>query len=298
MGWKLRCTAAGFKALLPFQEQLRLAKDRVLGYQHEPAKDAHTIRDGLSMIEILDCVPGSVILEIGTGWQPMIPVLYSLAGAARVYTVDLHRLVRHETFLAALGSLRENKQEIAARLCIPEEAVDHVVRECRSFEERCAELRIHYLAPCDCTALPLDAGALDIVVSRAVLEHIPPQVIDKIFGEARRLLRADGRMCHLIDHSDHWSHQDKSISAVNFLRYSDSLFRLTCIHPQSYQNRLRHPEYIEMLTSAGFAVLEERRVCEPANLKALLRLPLAERFRRFSAEDLATTSSTILAQCA
>ena len=32
-----------------------------------------------------DPISGSTMMEIGTGWQPMIPILFSLGGAARVY---------------------------------------------------------------------------------------------------------------------------------------------------------------------------------------------------------------------
>src|SRR5271168_2608095 len=36
-------------------------------------------------------VEGRRILEIGTGWYPTLPMCLALAGAQRVYTVDLQR---------------------------------------------------------------------------------------------------------------------------------------------------------------------------------------------------------------
>ena len=75
----------------------------------------------------------------------------------------------------------------------------------------------------------LPDASLDVVTSRAVLEHVPPDVIQDIFNESFRLLNANGLACHIIDNSDHWQHGDLRLSRVNFLRFSDFTFRLTCM---------------------------------------------------------------------
>ena len=105
-------------------------------------------------------------------------------------------------------------------------------------------------------------------------------------------------MLHLVDHSDHWSHRDRSITAVNFLRYSDSRFSLTCLNPQNYQNRLWHSEYVKMPNAAGFEVLREDKEVKPDCLLALRDIALDRRFSGFAPEDLATTRSTILCAAA
>jgi ubiquinone/menaquinone biosynthesis C-methylase UbiE len=292
--WQIKCLIDTAKAVLPFQEPLRRLKDRILGYQREPNRETSTIRDGLILIEWLGTVKGAKVLEIGAGWQPMIPILLSLAGA-EVYMADLHRLIRHETFCSALDAIRQNRDEISERLRLTPDAVDCATRECQDMEGRFRELGLTYLAPCDCRHLELKTGSIDIVTSRAVLEHIPPAVIADIFIEASRVLRPAGIMLHEVDHSDHWSHHDRTISAVNFLRYPDWLFRLTCINPQNYQNRLRHSEYLAMLKSTGFLVKRELRTVNPACVGILSEMRVAARFQHFSPEDLATTCSILLA---
>lgn len=47
---------------------------------------------------------GATVLEIGTGGQPLLPILFSLAGCT-VYMTDLHRLIRPDTFNAALSAI-------------------------------------------------------------------------------------------------------------------------------------------------------------------------------------------------
>ena len=299
--WQIKCAKDSAKAVLPFQRQLRRLKDSMVGYKREPKKDRNTVRDGLALIDWLGNVAGANVLEVGSGWQPMIPILFSLAGA-KVYLTDMYPLMRGDTFRAALDAIRESREEIIARLHIPADALDRVTRECSDaeMEGRLKELRFEYLAPCDCRRLDLSPGSVDVVMSRAVLEHISPDVIDGIFREAHRLLPPGGRMIHLVDHSDHWSHRDPSIDAVNFLRYPDWLFSLTCINPQNYQNRLRHSQYRTMLESAGFALKSEERTVDPQCLESVLKMQsnrtIAEKFQSFGQEDLATVNSILLAE--
>ena len=300
MRWQVKCMIDNAKALLPFQAQLRRLKDRLVPYQPNLDDDIHTIQQGIRQVQWVDAVSpirGTTVLEVGSGWQPMIPVLYSLAGAARVYLTDLNVLLRPDTFAAALRALRTQRAAILRELKLEAQTLDHALREdpAASMERRLEELRLVYLAPCDCRKLNLPAESVDVVTSRACLEHIPPDVLLDIFHESHRLLKHGGLACHWVDPSDHWEHQDKSLSRVNFLKYSDALFRLTFINPINYQNRLRHPEYVQMLDTAGFRLVREERQVDEASLRRLPHMRLTERFRKFSYEDLATIDSLLLA---
>jgi SAM-dependent methyltransferase len=163
-------------------------------------------------------------------------------------------------------------------------------------QQRLQELNLVYLAPCDCGSLPFEPGSVDIVISRDVLEHIPPPIIENIFREAHRILRAGGIMLHLVDHSDHWSHRDSRINAVNFLRYPDWLFKLTCVHPQHYQNRLRHSQYRTIIERTGFRLKSEEGTVDPECLQSLSTMPITRKFRSFDSKDLATVNSILLAE--
>ena len=300
MRWQVKCAIDSVKALLPFQAQLRRLKDRFVPYVPNADDDLHTIQQGIRQAQWINPVlplQGATVLEIGSGWQPMIPVLLSLAGASRVYLTDLNVLLRPDTFSAALHALRTQRQTIVDELQVDPETLDRVLREDRAvpMQERLEEMRLVYLAPCDCRKLNLPPESLDVVTSRACLEHIPPQVLQDILHESHRLLKRGGLACHWVDPSDHWEHQDKSLSRVNFLKYSDGVFRWTYVNPINYQNRLRHPEYGEMLSKANFRLIREERTLDQASLHSLAHLRLAKRFRRFSHEDLATIDSLFLA---
>jgi SAM-dependent methyltransferase len=294
--WKLRCAIEGAKGLLPFQRQLRSAKQRIFGSaSSEESGDALVIDNGLEMIEWLGSVSGAKVLELGTGWRPIVPILFSLAGAD-ICTVDLHPLMHLPSFRAALAVVRQNREQIAQRLGIERSAIDYVTRECHDMSDRLRELRIEYRSPCDFRESGLESTSFDMFISRSVLEHVPTPVIEGILREAHRILRPGGRMMHRVDHSDHWAHSDPAITKANFLKYPNWLFRLTYLNPVHYHNRLRSPEFLSMLSDAGFSLVKKRLIVDDRSLKFLEKQAVASRFRSLTLRDLATTGSVVLAE--
>jgi hypothetical protein len=49
-----------------------------------------------------------------------------------------------------------------------------------------------------------------------------------------------------------------------------------------------------MLEECGFEILRAERIVDERSLRELAKFPLASRFRRFGAEDLATVDSYLL----
>ena len=61
---------------------------------------------------------------------------------------------------------------------------------------------------------------MDIVISRVVLEHIPPAQLRCLHDDFARALRQGGIVSHVVDNSDHREHRDKRLSRIEFLRVS------------------------------------------------------------------------------
>src|SRR5579871_6752114 len=301
MRWQVKCMIDNAKGALPFQVHLRRLKDRISPYQPNLHRDLDAIVQGIRQVNwVSEVLPihGATVLEIGSGWQPIVPLLYSLAGAAQVFLTDINVLLRPDTLAAALYSLGTQRQVILDELNLDPNFLGYALRKDpgATMEARLKEMRLVYMAPCDCRNMKLSADSLDVVTSRNCLEHIPPDVLQEIFHESYRLLKPGGVACHLVDHSDHWEHNDKNLSRVNFLKYSDSFFRWTYIfNSLNYQNRLRHPQYIGMLHKVGFRVVREEHSVDEASMRHLGQMRLPERFRGFSTEELATLDSLLLA---
>lgn len=299
MKWQVRLLKNSLFALLPFPQTARKLKRRFLPYP--AAIDPWTLEQGLQQVELLRSAGfdfrGKTILELGTGWQPIIPLLFRLAGVGEVLMVDAQRLLDVRLLRETAQNLTEKRRLIADRLGMSEGEVVRclAIEPAADLEHMLVSFRLRYLAPADAGALGLPSGSIDAVTSRAVLEHIPPTVIARLFAEFARLLRPRGMMCHMIDNSDHWEHGDKSISRVNFLKFEDSVWRITLLNPLDYQNRLRHFEYLALLQQAGFRVVKDASVPDTDAMGALEHMRICSRYSDAPREQLAILTSNLVA---
>ncbi len=275
------------KSLIPFLPVARRLKRRILPYQDNLGNSRLALANGLQMIRLLRSVDANIrgdILEVGSGWLPVIPLLFHLCGARRVVMTDIERLMDAQTIERARRLIGEDLGPVARELGLDEaEAADKL----RS------GFQPDYVVPWDSARHP--AGSVDIVVSRAVLEHVPPPAIEAWTADFSRILRPGGVICHFIDNSDHWEHQDKSLSRVDFLRYEDGLFwRMACRETQAYQNRLRHGDYLALFRRHGWTAVVDDGVPDEKCLRDLQTLPLASTFRGHEPRDLAILTSVFV----
>jgi len=292
--WHLNAAMGTVKALIPFQETLRRAKRRFVPYRTDEAVDQGLLGDGLQMIDALQSVgldiKPSVVLEVGSGWHPVIPLLFHLAGARRIKMTDQVSLMDASLVASAASFIERNKARLAAcQIDLPAEWTSAIKRDSQSLERMLDALRIDYDASFEFSKLA--NGSIDVLVSRAVLEHIRPDVLTSLLAQFRRVLKPGGHMCHVIDNTDHYAHADKSINYVNFLRFEDWQWRLLTINPFAYTNRLRHSDYRRLLVAAGFRIVREVTRVDKKSLASLGCMPLAAKFRDKDLEDLATATS-------
>lgn len=277
--------ASAAKALVPLQPQLRRLKRRIVPYRDNPNNSALALADGLEQVQLLRAAGATFgdVLEFGTGWLPIIPFLFCLAGARQLVLTDVERLLDRQTIERAKRYIRENAHIVAAALRTP--APEILARLDAALSR--------YHAPWDCGDQP--SHSVDIITSRAALEHIPPRSLDSLFDEFRRIVRPNGFMCHIVDNSDHWEHQDKRLSRVNFLRYEEGwCWRLACLNVQSYQNRLRHSDYLALFRRHGWEIVAAEGEPDRQCLKDLRTLPLASDFAHRDRNDLAILRSAFV----
>ncbi len=275
------------KSALPFQDEIRSIKRRFSPYRPDLSNILATCGQGGLNFRLLRSVgiepwSAGVVMELGTGWLPIIPLLFHAAGNRLVLT-DVQRLMDDDTVRQARAVLRANAAAVAADLGCAEETL--LAGLDRPFDY---EYRVPW-SPGD-----LPAASVDLIVSRTVFEHIPAALLDGYMEEFARILRPGGAMLHNIDNSDHWEHHDKSLSRLNFLRYEEGDWYWKLMSRCRSQNRLRHSDYVALFRRHGWTVLEEITEIDPRSLGDLETLPLASRFRSYDRSDLATISSTFV----
>jgi SAM-dependent methyltransferase len=183
--------------------------------------------------------------------------------------------------------VRERRDYIIEKLGRAE--IERIDVEDGTIAEMMKRLGLTYLVPYRPEMSP-NASA-DIIVSRAVFEHIPANTLETMLSNFRRILVPGGAMVHFIDCSDHYWQCDHSISRCNFLKYEDWQWRLLSLNPQSYHNRLRHSDFAAMFKRHGFKIIFEYRLTRGGEQREVAVMKLASRFTGRDVEDLAALSS-------
>ena len=241
-------------------------------------------------------VADSTILELGTGWYPVIPIGFFLSGAEKVYTVDISALTNREKVLETMArylvyfengqlqhlSFQKDRLETLCEL--------HKAAEGLSLEEILKKLRIQYLVA-DARNLELPNDSIDGITSNNTFEHVYPDVLEEILKEFKRVLKTDGLMSHFIDMSDHFAHLDKTITIYNFLQFSATRWQFidNTIQPQ---NRWRISHFRLLYEQLGIPVTEELN--RPGDLEALNSVPIDKSFQHISKADLAISHSYLV----
>jgi ubiquinone/menaquinone biosynthesis C-methylase UbiE len=112
------------------------------------------------------------------------------------------------------------------------------------------------MAPYDARNTALSPESIDFIHTTSTLEHIEEEDIKIILKECYRILRPNGIISFLIDLKDHFSYSDNTLSKYNFLRYSSKKWNFVN-SSINFQNRLRYPDYLSMITGAHFEILEQ-----------------------------------------
>lgn len=218
-------------------------------------------------------IDSATVLEIGTGWFPVIPITLALGGAKQVLMTDLTPHLDAITFEATVNFLRGEGGEYAG------------LEKVMSIDQ----LRLKYLAPFRSSQVP--DGSLDLIVSRTVLEHIPPDDLRSLLVALKPKLAPHGIMVHCVDHSDHLEHRDKRLSKVNFLTWPDWKHSLVNALTNEGENRLRHSDYPRLFEETGFRVLLAEGEVDPKTQRQVAQLDLAPRFRNVDSAEAATLRS-------
>ena len=302
MDWKIKGYIQKVLGGIPGGEHLNDRLQMVGGLRNFAGNISAKVSDWKQTCEYLSevrfAIPGATIVEIGTGWYPVLPICFSFAGAQRINTYDIHRHINAKLTARALTCLEPHLDAIAVFCNSGPAAVREKHRQllhASGIDEILSLAGIEYFAPGDARQTGLPSNSVDLVYSNSVFEHVPKQAILEILQESQRILKPGGLALHNIGCNDHYAFFDPSISFVNFLRFSEAEWR-PWNNSLQYQNRLRAPQFLDMATEAGLKVIYKRTHVRPGSREALAQFAVAPEFRQFSPEDLATTTLDFISQ--
>ena len=306
MNWRRKAQIQKAIAALPLSNEIYYAIQRYAGSLRKGrANPLDWYQAGRQMAEwIREAgreVEGMRLLEVGTGRNVNLPTALWLCGAAQVVTVDLNPYLSSALVFESNEYARQHEAEVLrafgaeAERPLFRERLAQLFDFRRNLDGLLKLMNVEYLPRADASVLPLDSQTLDAHVSYAVFEHIPADVLARILAEARRVLKPDGLLLHIVDPSDHFSHDDDSITAINFLQFSESDWEKWAGNKFMYHNRLRAFEYLRLFEEAGARLLRRTEALDEPSLSALRNgFPLHRQFQHIRPEELAVRSLNVL----
>lgn len=225
---------------------------------------------------------GKTVLELGSGWAPIIPYFFThFAAASNVVTYDINEHYDAKT-IAKLNAYYKSEFNIDVATEKGKYTLPNNIK--------------YYPNKNLANPKTLSSDAVDVIFSRFVLEHIPPADLLKIHENFAQVLPKSSYVLHMISPSDHRAYNDSSLSYYDFLKYSPSEWKKK--HTKfDYHNRLRLPNYLEIFEKAGFEVVSlAYDTCDKTSekYKKFKELTLHKDFENYTEEELLAGSINVL----
>ena len=221
---------------------------------------------------------GKNVLEIGSGWMPIMPYLLKIEGECNtVFTFDINNHY-HNKYIDELNAQFKNDGNLKVSqsgLHLPD--------------------FVKYYPNSNVIGADLPQN-VDLIFSRFVLEHVPPEDIEAMHIRFSQEYDEQTLIMHFISPSDHRAYSDKSISHYDFLKYSQDEWD-NIQTKFDYHNRLRLPQYLNIFEKTGFDVVHlEYDKVDPASRKYELfkQLKLHPDFESFLEEEILAGSIIVL----
>jgi hypothetical protein len=217
-------------------------------------------------------------VEMGSGWLPIFPYLLKLEGD--VAGVDTYDINKHYN----VKKIKELNEYFR---------LEYITKRLEFSGHYKLLDSIQYFPETTIEQAPLQN--IDFIFSRFVLEHIPPDIIERIHEAFYHKLPPGAYILHLISPSDHRAYGDKSISLYDFLKYSKGEWN-NIQTKFDYHNRLRLPQYLAILEKRFEIVCLEYTSCkkESPEFKKFKSLSVHEDYKDFTDEELTAGSINVL----
>lgn len=243
----------------------------------------------------------STVVELGTGWYPIVPLALYLNSGCQVISFDIQNWLNCDRFLESLkqflhwersGRLEEMGLEYSAERL---EQLEELFNLGDKMNLQMAFETIGFKPLLgDAGKTDLADDSIDYICSNNTFEHIYPKFLIPILREFKRIIKPEGIMSHFIDLTDHFAHFDQTINAYNFLQYSEKKWGLidNTIQPQ---NRLRWKDYLQIYSEVGISY---REIAVRSGYPSLLKeMQMDVKYAGYSDAELAITHGYLVSNC-
>ena len=297
MGWRLKSAQFKFLSLLPGGEALyRYMQENITRTTAatRPRVD-QKLNVGLDFWAWLqkekrtEQLIRGYLVDLGAGWKPVIPLLWYAFGNERQTLVDVLPNMDARKVAGAIQVFREITGDpkwpgAAALKRLPEMPASTVGPDAASALE---PFGIEYVAPYG-NLLQERPAQYDLVMCTQVLLHLPKPVQLAIFKQVHTCLKSGGLFHATVHFVAQWRSPDVLQGQYEHLGYSPAAWESRINSSIMGFNRLKGPDYRELLEQTGFRIREFRLTGPTAeDLAELKRSRIHPSFSHYSERDLA-----------
>lgn len=236
------------------------------------------------------------ILEIGTGWYPIVPIALFLSGANEIVSFDIRKLYSRMSIDQTLRSF------LALHKCrklvdlLPHFIESRMLQVDKALKESQVSKKWQYLSiepkQLENGLFPFSSSCFDVVVSNNTFQFVPKENLTSWMTEIHRISKKNSIFSLSIDLTDEFSHSDPHIGPFHFLKYSERRWKfITC--PLNATSRLRFSDFQHALQAQFDLVNSEKTVGE---LHLLEKKQVHPQFATYEWDDLLVKEAYFVAQ--
>lgn len=231
----------------------------------------------------------TTILELGTGWYPIIPISFYLCEIGHTTTIDAQNWLNLDRLKTTIAYFLEWHKTGKLQQALPHlkkeklDKLEHLLSKNIDFKSLLKTLQFDYKIG-DINKMNLQENYFDFICSNNTFEHIYFKDLKNILYLFKKVIKKDGVMSHFIDMTDHFAHFDHSITIYNFLKYSKTHWQWIDNTIQA-QNRMRFSDYINLYNQLNIKIIHQ--VVEKGKIEDLQKVKIHQSFQNYNAKDLA-----------
>jgi predicted SAM-dependent methyltransferase len=305
--WVLKAIVQKTISFLPYSEKINyffqknITKGVDLNDLYFEQKLTHAIDHYKFLTKYGDSNKVNRVLELGTGWYPVIPLFFFLNGVESIITIDIQSWLKKENLILTIKKFLEYREKQTLPILQESGNVEKweillsiVERENSiTYNQILEAIHLEYVIQ-DAGNLSLENDSIDFICSNNTLEHVKNEHLSSILIEFKRILNSEGGvMSHFIDMTDHFAHFDTRISVYNYLKYSRKMWKLIDNNIQ-HMNRLRLVDYKNIYEELQIPITEEQVTNE--SKRDLENIRIHKAFSKYTNEELAITHAYLVSK--
>lgn len=133
--------------------------------------------------------------------------------------------------------------------------------------------------------------SFDLIISAGVMEHINKDIVGTYVQDFYRILKPGGYSIHSINIGDHLYAYDTSVSPKEYLRFSDTVWKIFFQNDVQYINRIQRSEWLDLFDKAGMQFIDEE-----SKYTTIESLKIHRQHKNLSKSDIGCTLLKIVHQ--